>query len=226
MLKPIEQIRTKYKAFTLAEVLITLGVIGVVAALTIPVLMSKNQENINRNKLIKAYSIINEATKRMQLDNGNALWPFSYAYADCVTMKNMYKPYLNAQDDGTIMLIQGYKMYKGSNHVSTSVASLKLPDGSILGFLSAPMAINSINGLTPNSLIYVDVQSGNGVKMFGVDMFVFELQKDKNDQLYIYPLGVQGDGGSCQINLPCSNFGNCPIAYGCTYPFMNGTTLP
>ena len=34
----------KYKGFTLAEVLTTLGIIGVVAAMTIPTLMAKIQE--------------------------------------------------------------------------------------------------------------------------------------------------------------------------------------
>ena len=37
-------------AFTLAEVLITLGVIGVVAALTIPTLSAKIQDNILKNQ--------------------------------------------------------------------------------------------------------------------------------------------------------------------------------
>ena len=37
------KIREKNSAFTLAEVLITLGIIGVVAAMTIPTLISKYQ---------------------------------------------------------------------------------------------------------------------------------------------------------------------------------------
>ncbi len=32
--------------FTLAEVLITLGIIGIVAALTLPVLLSRNEEKV------------------------------------------------------------------------------------------------------------------------------------------------------------------------------------
>lgn len=36
----------KAKAFTLAEVLITLGIIGVVAALTIPALMQNIQDKL------------------------------------------------------------------------------------------------------------------------------------------------------------------------------------
>lgn len=40
----------KYRAFTLAEVLITLGIIGVVAAMTIPTLMAKIQENTYKSQ--------------------------------------------------------------------------------------------------------------------------------------------------------------------------------
>lgn len=44
------------RAFTLAEVLITLGIIGVVAALTIPTLMSNHRANVTMQKLKKFYS--------------------------------------------------------------------------------------------------------------------------------------------------------------------------
>ena len=36
----------RHNAFTLAEVLITLGIIGVVAAMTLPTLIAKNQEKV------------------------------------------------------------------------------------------------------------------------------------------------------------------------------------
>lgn len=44
----------KIRAFTLAEVLITLGVIGVVAAMTLPTLIQNYQEQEYVNKLKKA----------------------------------------------------------------------------------------------------------------------------------------------------------------------------
>lgn len=46
--------------FTLAEVLITLGIIGVVAAITIPALISNYQMTANRTKLKKIASILNQ----------------------------------------------------------------------------------------------------------------------------------------------------------------------
>ena len=49
------------KAFTLAEVLITLGIIGVVAALTIPTLVSKYKEQATVAKVKKVNSVLNQA---------------------------------------------------------------------------------------------------------------------------------------------------------------------
>ncbi len=61
---------TKAKlAFTLAEVLITLGIIGVVAALTIPSLMSKYHRMTVETKLKKFYSTMNQAIKLSEEDN-------------------------------------------------------------------------------------------------------------------------------------------------------------
>jgi len=59
-------------AFTLAEVLITLGIIGVVAAMTIPNLMAKISEKRYQASYRKAYSTLNQALKSM-LDDGHVI---------------------------------------------------------------------------------------------------------------------------------------------------------
>ncbi len=56
-------IKYKRNAFTLAEVLITLGIIGVVAALTIPTLFENYQKKQTVSKLQKAISVLNQAYK-------------------------------------------------------------------------------------------------------------------------------------------------------------------
>ena len=53
--------RLKKCAFTLAEVLITLGIIGVVAAMTIPTLVAKYKEKELITKTKKTYSVIQNA---------------------------------------------------------------------------------------------------------------------------------------------------------------------
>lgn len=60
------------KAFTLAEVLITLGIIGIVAALTIPTLMQNQQKTQYVTRLKKAYAEVNQALISLASDNGCA----------------------------------------------------------------------------------------------------------------------------------------------------------
>ena len=57
-------------AFTLAEVLITLGIIGVVAAMTIPTLMQKYYEKQTVAKLKETYSILSQALKSASQEEG------------------------------------------------------------------------------------------------------------------------------------------------------------
>lgn len=52
---------TKEKAFTLAEVLITLGIIGIVAAMTMPALIVSHKEKETSVKLKKVYSTLSQA---------------------------------------------------------------------------------------------------------------------------------------------------------------------
>lgn len=58
------------EGFTLAEILITLGIIGVVSALTIPTLFISYQNSQYVIGLKKAYNETNQALKQMTEDNG------------------------------------------------------------------------------------------------------------------------------------------------------------
>ena len=60
----------KIAAFTLAEALITLGIIGIVAAMTIPTLMQKYYEKQTVNRLKETYSILTQALKLCGEENG------------------------------------------------------------------------------------------------------------------------------------------------------------
>ena len=58
----------KKNAFTLAEVLITLGIIGVVAALTIPTLKSVIQKNILKTQIKKSFSMYKQINNELKYD--------------------------------------------------------------------------------------------------------------------------------------------------------------
>ena len=59
-------------AFTLAEVLITLGIIGVVAAMTMPVLIQNHKKSEATARLKKFYSTMSQAILLSENDNGPA----------------------------------------------------------------------------------------------------------------------------------------------------------
>ena len=59
-----------FKAFTLAEVLITLGVIGVVASITLPTLIKEYNKHAWVNALKENYSLLNQGFKKMMADDG------------------------------------------------------------------------------------------------------------------------------------------------------------
>src|SRR5574344_1297483 len=69
-LKYIIKKRIKHVAFTLAEVLIVLGIIGVVAAMTIPNLMHNYRKSMIETSLKKFYTTVNQAIKLSEIDNG------------------------------------------------------------------------------------------------------------------------------------------------------------
>ena len=60
------------RAFTLAEVLITLGIIGVVAAMTLPSLVQNYQKSVVENKLKSEYSLISNAIRMSEAKNGSS----------------------------------------------------------------------------------------------------------------------------------------------------------
>lgn len=65
------------KGFTLAEVLITLGIIGIVAALTIPTLIGNYQKKEVAVRLQKMYNTIQNAISQAELENGpSEYWLF------------------------------------------------------------------------------------------------------------------------------------------------------
>lgn len=65
--------KTKYSGFTLAEVLITLGIIGIVAAMTLPSVINNSRNKQLEAGLKKAYSVIGQALDMYQAETGERI---------------------------------------------------------------------------------------------------------------------------------------------------------
>lgn len=76
-------IKSNSNGFTLAEVLITLGIIGVVAALTLPSLITQYQKSATVQGLKVAYSLLSQAVQKSISENGEINeWDYSLSSAD------------------------------------------------------------------------------------------------------------------------------------------------
>ncbi len=171
-------------AFTLAEVLITLGIIGVVAALTIPSLVNNYKKQEYSAKIKKFYSTMSQAIERSEVDNGPALYWSKDAqlYTDdgkvdwdgnanlnAVFMKKYILPYLKYLNEGTEAGMQNYNYY-----------TINLSDGSTFSVHNGDCLdiMYDINGLRkpPNS----DGQDTFRFLMCFTDITRINYFKDKN----------------------------------------------
>lgn len=76
------------KGFTLSEVLITVGIIGIVAAMTLPSIIQANKNIEVSSKLKKIYSTMNQAILMSEKDNG----PKEY-WEKCIGNNNSCESY-------------------------------------------------------------------------------------------------------------------------------------
>lgn len=166
-------------AFTLAEVLITLGIIGVVAAMTIPTLMTNYKAKRLHSQFLKSYSTVQQAFKMMENDDVS-LDPSTYASED----KMFYKTFINYLSGATDCRYKsnpqcyhggkGYTSFDGKASAASWLfddGMVALQDGTLLLFENATNNVNNIGS------IYVSVDL-NGYEekpnRWGYDLFTFQ----------------------------------------------------
>ncbi|MBQ8460650.1 type II secretion system protein, partial [bacterium] len=176
-------IHFKKSAFTLAEVLITLGIIGVVSAMTIPTLMTKIQEKTTYNKLKATYAILNQAHKLAVAENGSAEgWDIGTADSASGARKlyEIYKPHLKlARECGTShgCFYEGtYKaLFNNSYYVQPSANSTyargQLLNGASVAFWSNGSGCEGSDNWC--GTIFVDINGADSPNKAGVDYFRF-----------------------------------------------------
>ena len=170
-----------FKAFTLAEVLITLGVIGVVSAMTMPTLVKKHQQQVAVTQLKKAYSELNQAIKFSEAEYGD-IENWDWEQLKALEFFNKYfSHYIKIKR--TILANTGIKYYQISGAEENSLWILQ--DNSSRG--GHLIMTNSGYGLIldKNSVvktimtIYIDINGNKGPNTFGKDVFVFGFLKNK-----------------------------------------------
>lgn len=165
------------KGFTLAEVLITLGIIGIVAAMTLPTLIQKHQDKSDYTHLKKIYSQLLQATISIEQEYGSvAEWDLVDDSAeDAKMIMNRYKKYFKViktcEDDLSACLPNVmYKSTIGTDYelwpALGNRSSFLLPDGAIVMF-------NSQGSERSAFQIYVDLNGWRKPNQLGNDFFYF-----------------------------------------------------
>lgn len=207
-------LKLKLKGFTLAEVLITLGIIGVVAAMTLPALINRTQGKELEAGLKKAYSVLQAAYNQMTYDEGQIVNQTNYPG---LTFINKFKKYFKLsehtlknyngsnKDEETGQITYISKVYKTYNNKPANMSWFD--DGKT--FLCDGMTIFIENMANGNLfLISVDI---NGFQKkpnrFGHDVFSFEITNEGK----ILPFGGYSDK-YCKTTETGSRNG-----LGCTY---------
>lgn len=190
----MKKILIEKEGFTLAEVLITLGIIGIVAAMTIPTLMNKTNEREWKSAWKKAFSTISWSTEKMAHDNGGSLEDY---FSSATDMRDKYATYMlkartcdDSQAEGCS--VSNIKNLDGTPNGLATGPSMVLNDGAVVQFWLDSSACKSSVG-TPEIFTAcggaaIDINGKNNPNTMGKDIFEFHILKNK-----IVPFGVEGD---------------------------------
>ncbi len=215
-------------AFTLAEVLITLGIIGVVAAMTIPNLMTAHKKRVIESKLKKAVSTINQAIKLSESENGELeTWDKTLPKEEFV--KKYFSPYMKVMK---ICLTPADCRYTGKNSGwiylnGTTNGSYNSPfNNDRTPFISMD-GILYVFGFSPtygvaadnDKIIIIDINGSEKPNRFGHDVF-FLVRNEQADS--ITPYGA--DKGHNVIKNDCSATGSG--MYCASWIYQNGWQIP
>ena len=152
-------------AFTLAEVLITLGIIGIVAALTMPTLLLNFEKKTAATKAKKAYSELLQAIELSESHNGELReWTFPETSSVENTRKfvdEYIKPYFTDLKECST---GGSKNAKCGAWVSGHGVNYIVPNGTGIAILARQ---------DHNIFIMVDVNGADAPQIQGRDQFYF-----------------------------------------------------
>ena len=179
-----------YKAgFTLAEVLVTLGIIGIVAVVTMPTIVTNVQKKSFVTQLHKVYSDVSNVMKKYLSDEKVENLSETDLYAGITSDQSFFKQYFNIAKDcgtGTGCFATSYSALANENmtffpNTATGYYKVILSSGASLG-------LRKNTGSNYSTLI-VDVNGLKGPNKSGRDLFMMYIYHDDP----IAPRGVNAD---------------------------------
>ena len=195
--------RLKKCAFTLAEVLVTLGIIGVVSAMTVPTLMQNHQRKVYVTQLHKVYSEMSQALS-LYITEKNAVNLKESRFNTIDGLNDFISSHLKVVKDCGSAVKDCFASQYGYINSSTVISGgnptcnrvITLASGAIL-CIDVENGSGSINeddeqeGSTTNlkgavATIEVDVNGTSGPNIFGRDYFVMFIDNDGTIKDYAF----------------------------------------
>lgn len=174
----------KKKAFTLAETLIALTVIGVVAAITIPIIENKHLKDQTVIQLKKAYSDFSNAALMAQTIYGDiGSWDFSLNNHNF--FDTYFYPYINISEQSIAEAkTKNIKYLQTSGTEETSLLIMR-NQGTIVELLSGcqiftyPLNYGGTGSEHKRRCYAVDINGYKKPNKFGRDLFMFCIDSEK-----------------------------------------------
>ena len=173
--------------FTLAEVLVTLGIIGVVSALTIPTLVKNHQRQVYVTQLQKVVNELSQAADKAITDsNAVSLDETRYGTNKANGASNFLNDYFKIVKDcgetATPCFADSYENLSGNTvELGTPIIAVSLASGASMSIWYAsyhsPYQDNSLQYHSYYTL-QIDVNGAQGPNIAGRDLFTFDLYSD------------------------------------------------
>ena len=179
--------KKRIRAFTLAETLITLVIIGVVAAITIPSMINNFKETEYKTAYKKAFSdlsnALNDANRENLLVSSESSTDTAANYYNFTQLKSKFKVTKDCDNNNN----------RGCWDRTGEFIEDVYPTGSAPAFIdnsgrtwSFRLIKTSSDGTTQSHFFFVDTNGFKAPNQFGKDRFILQL-KDKNNQLKNVP---------------------------------------
>lgn len=225
----------KIIAFTLAEVLLTLTIIGVIAAMTIPTLKESSDRAANLSLLQKAYSTSANAFSQLQAENGSPLfWKMQdggrvFVDGSSANISKFLKQKMNvAAETNVIPSDYKIKSLKGTGADSFTIDDTKVkikdnadafqtadgmlwfPSNTYAGCKYSKDVANSAKKTTVYlcGLLMVDTNGPKKPNRMGLDVFVFDITTDgiqPHNSKTDDCANLRGDGYTCSVKALSGN---------------------
>lgn len=179
----------KKHAFSLAEALLALTIVGVIGALTVPSLKNHADEQVFVSSLKKAYNTLTSATTQLEAKHGNTeMWNWSSGQD---TIRDWYKGIMNGQEITETYTVR--QLASGATWSTVTAPNwFKSPDG-----MNWNLSYWQDGGM--NYLMYVDTNGHAKPNMVGIDVHAFSIEDDG-----VFPLGAKMHYGNSW--WACTNY--------------------